>query len=71
MCNDPIDFERLVAWWLAELLAEEAEKLEEHLFACAHCTARTEWLAALSEGVRAALRAGALGRLRDCMGADV
>lgn len=55
------EFENLVAYWLAELPALEEEKLEEHFFSCAGCAARLEWLAALSEGVRAALRAGALG----------
>ena len=59
--NHPIDFERLAAYWLGELGAAEEEKLEEHLFGCAHCAARLEWLAALSAGVRAAVRAGALG----------
>jgi hypothetical protein len=58
---DHVDFEALAAWWLGELPAGEAQKVEEHFFACAHCAARLEWLAALPEGVRAALRAGALG----------
>jgi hypothetical protein len=58
---DHIDLQRAIAWWLRELPAAEAEKLEEHLFACGQCAGRLEWLAALSEGVRAALRAGALG----------
>jgi hypothetical protein len=53
-----IEFETLVAYWLGEV---EPEPLEEHLFACASCSARLDWLAALSAGVRAAVRAGALG----------
>jgi hypothetical protein len=61
MCREPINFEYLVAYWLGELAAAEAERIEEHLFGCAHCTRRLEWLVALSAGVRAALRAGALG----------
>lgn len=56
-----IHWERAIAWWLGELPAAEAEALEEHLFACAHCAGRLEWLAALAAGVRAAVRAGALG----------
>ena len=56
-----IHWERAIAWWLRELPAAEAEELEEHLFACAQCAGRLEWLAALAEGVRAAVRAGALG----------
>jgi hypothetical protein len=55
------DFERLAAYWLGELPGGEEEKIEEHLFACAHCAGRLDWLAALSSGVRAAVRAGALG----------
>jgi hypothetical protein len=61
MCKEPINFEYLVAYWLGELPAGDEQKIEEHLFGCAHCTRRLEWLAALSEGVRAAVRAGALG----------
>lgn len=54
------DFEALVAWWLGELPQAEAEAIEEHLFACTHCTRRLEVLAALGEGVRAAVRGGLL-----------
>ena len=61
MCRNPIELERLAAYWLGELAAGEAEKVEEHFFACAHCSGRLEWLAALSDGVRAAVRAGAFG----------
>ena len=53
-------FEALVAWWLGELPEAEAEAIEEHLFACALCTRRLEVLAALGEGVRAAVRGGLL-----------
>ena len=63
MCKDPIGFEALVAYWLGELPEEREAPLEEHLFACAHCTRRLEWLAALSAGVRGAVRAGALGMM--------
>ncbi|HVL35540.1 MAG TPA: zf-HC2 domain-containing protein [Burkholderiales bacterium] len=56
----PVAFEALAGYWLGELPAAEAEALEEHLFGCAHCAARLEWLAALSAGVRGAVRAGAL-----------
>ena len=59
--NHPIEFERLAAYWLGEAAGAEEEKLEEHLFACAHCARRLEWLAALSAGVRASVRAGTVG----------
>jgi hypothetical protein len=61
MCNQPIDFERLTAYWLGELAGAEEEKLEEHLLGCAHCAGRLEWLVALSAGVRDALREGKVG----------
>ena len=63
MCKEPIDLESLSAYWLGELPAADEEKLEEHLFACAHCSRRLEWLAALSAGVRDAVRAGRLGMI--------
>lgn len=61
--NHPIEFESLAAYWLGEAAGAEEEKLEEHLFACAHCAGRLEWLAALSAGVRAAVRAGMVGMM--------
>ena len=63
MCKEPIDFGSLAAYWLGELPAGAEEKLEDHLFACGHCAGRLEWLAALSDGVRAAVRAGAFGMM--------
>lgn len=53
--NHPIEFERLVAYWLGE---SEGEALEEHLFACAECSARLEEIAALASGIRAVVREG-------------
>jgi hypothetical protein len=58
MCKEPIELGALAAWWLGE---GESTKVEEHLFACAQCAGRAEWLVALSEGVRVALRSGAIG----------
>jgi hypothetical protein len=58
MCKKPIPFESLVGYWLGELAPEQEAPLEEHLFACASCSARLEELAALAGGVRAALREG-------------
>lgn len=57
-CAAPIEFEKLVAWWLGELPEAAEAPLEEHLFGCAHCTRRMEELVALAEGVRAAVRGG-------------
>lgn len=55
---DHIQFEALVAYWLGDLPAAESDKAEEHFFVCARCAGRLEWLAALSDGVRAALHGG-------------
>ncbi len=57
-CKDPIGFETLLAWWLGELPDTEEAPVEEHLFGCAHCTRRAEELAALGEGIRAAVHGG-------------
>ena len=60
MADHP-DFEKLAAYWLGDLPAAEGEKVEEHFFACERCAAWLEWLAGLSDGVRATVRAGRVG----------
>jgi hypothetical protein len=60
-CHEPIDFEKLMAWWLGELAEGESARIDEHVLACAECARRAEWLAALSDGVRGAVRAGRVG----------
>jgi anti-sigma factor RsiW len=59
-CATPVEFERLVAYWLGELPAADEATVEEHLFGCATCTQRLETLAALASGVRAVVRGGAV-----------
>ena len=59
-CASPIPLEELVAYWLGELSEAAQAPLEEHYLGCAHCTKRLEWLAACAEGVRAAVREGAV-----------
>ena len=56
-CASPIEFAALVDYWLGDATGEA---LEEHLFACGHCSARLEELARLGAGVRAAFRSGAV-----------
>lgn len=53
--NHPIELETLMAYWLGE---RESEEVEEHLFACAACSARLEEVAALGAGLRAVVREG-------------
>src|SRR5688572_23843595 len=60
-CPHPIPFETLVAYWVGELPEAEEAPLEEHVFSCAYCARRMEELAALGEGIRAAVRAGKVG----------
>ncbi|MGE3161872.1 MAG: anti-sigma factor [Burkholderiales bacterium] len=57
-CAKPIDWETLTAYWLGELPAGEQDGVEAHYFGCAHCAARLERLAALAQGIRAAVREG-------------
>jgi hypothetical protein len=52
-------FEELVLYWLDE--SGDTARIEEHYLGCAECAARLEWLAALSDGVRLAVRAGRVG----------
>jgi anti-sigma factor RsiW len=63
MNNGHLELDRLAAYWLGELSSAEAEKAEEHFFACEACAARLEWLAELADGVRSAVRTGALGMI--------
>lgn len=51
----PIPVENLLAYWLGET---EGDEVEEHLFACAECSARLEEIAALGAGIRAVVREG-------------
>jgi hypothetical protein len=57
-CTSPLDFEILIAYWLGELPAEREAAVEEHFFGCAHCSGRLEELAALADGIRAAVHDG-------------
>ena len=55
-----LGFAVLIDYWFGEAEPRDEDALEEHLFACAQCTARLEELAALGAGIRRALRSGAL-----------
>jgi len=57
-CATPIPLASVVDYWLGE--HPEADELEEHLMACAPCSARLERLAAIAEGVRRIVRRGRL-----------
>ena len=59
-CTAPTPMATLIAYWLQELEGAEESRLEEHLFACAECSARLQELARLGEGVKKVAQAGAL-----------
>lgn len=60
-CSTPISFEALVDYWFGELAANEEERVEEHLLACAVCSRRLGRLVTLGAGIRSAFRNGAVG----------
>jgi hypothetical protein len=57
-CPTPIPLAAVVDYWLGE--HPEASELEEHLMACAPCSARLDRLAAIVEGVRRLVGKGRL-----------
>ena len=57
-CASPIADARLIDYWTGELPAAEEPSIEEHMFACADCSARLEAVAALAGGVAALARQG-------------
>ncbi len=59
-CAEPLEFATLVDYWFGELSAEEAERVEEHFFACGGCESELRALAALGEGVRRIAHQGAV-----------
>ena len=52
-CATPLTFETLVAYWAGDLEPAESERVEDHVFACAACTAASARVAAISEHLRA------------------
>ncbi len=51
-CATPVTFETLVAWWTGDLAADQADRVEEHLFTCDACAAASARLAKLAAGLR-------------------
>lgn len=56
-CSRPVSDEALVDWWTGELAAPERRRVDHHLLACAHCSARAAQLAGLAHGVRSLVSA--------------
>jgi hypothetical protein len=59
-CARSLDTATLAEYWLGTLVSVEEESVEEHLFACAECGVRLDWVIALAEGLRAVTREGSL-----------
>lgn len=59
-CAEPLEVATLVDYWFGDLLAAEAERVEEHLFACDGCGSELQAVAALGEGVRRIAHQGAV-----------
>ncbi len=58
-CKAPIPDGTLLDYWARDLAdGEEADRVEEHLFACGDCSARLHRLAALGPGLAALVRQG-------------
>jgi len=54
-CPNPIPWATLVDYWAGDLAEAETAALDEHLFACAECTATSARVAAVTEAVRGVL----------------
>jgi anti-sigma factor RsiW len=57
----PASGDELLSWWLGELEGAEAERIEEHLFACGRCAARLQRLIGIGEALRDTIRRGDVG----------
>lgn len=53
-------FATLIEYWFGELAREDADRMDEHLIACAHCSERLGELADLGTGISSTFRSGAL-----------
>jgi hypothetical protein len=54
-CSAPVPFETLVELWAGELDPAQAETIEEHLFGCDECAARSDRLAGVVAELRDAI----------------
>lgn len=59
-CDAPIAFAEIVDYWAGELTAQEEERVEEHVFACADCGEALATGEALANGIAALAREGRL-----------
>jgi hypothetical protein len=57
-CASPIADERLIDYWAGDVPDPDGTTIEEHLFACADCSARLEAVASVAGGVATLARQG-------------
>jgi anti-sigma factor RsiW len=57
-CTTPIDFVDVVDYWAGDLPPTRADRLEEHVFACAECARELAAGEALARGIARAVRQG-------------
>jgi hypothetical protein len=51
-CNAPIDLPTLVAYWAGDMPVDDVDRIDEHLMGCASCTASSERVARVVQGLR-------------------
>lgn len=51
-CSSPLSWADLVAYWAGDLAPTQAEGMEEHLMGCSSCSAQSERVSAVVEGLR-------------------
>ena len=57
-CDAPVSDDDLLDYWTAAITGTDAERIEEHLFACGGCGARLDAMASLGAGLAALVRRG-------------
>jgi hypothetical protein len=60
-CTAPVSAQDLLAYWLGEIDEREESRLEDHLFACAACSARLRKIVELGAAIRNELLHGDFG----------
>ena len=59
-CREPLSLTTLLAYWLGELDDDAERHVEEHFFACAHCSGNLAELVALADTIRSTFESGLL-----------
>ena len=54
-CPRPVAWERLVEYWAGDLAEADADRIDEHLFACDVCAAESARVARIAQAFRAAI----------------